>query len=64
MIVGSIGNILDGNIYLVSQGENIRQTQQTDFDGMINQISSGSESLDDIFKDKDPVVTMTGSMGY
>lgn len=21
-------------------------------------------SLDDIFKDKDPVVTMTGSMGY
>ena len=31
MIVGSIGNILDGNIYLVSQGENIRQTQQTDF---------------------------------
>ena len=25
MIVGSIGNILDGNIYLVSQGENIRQ---------------------------------------
>ena len=51
MIVGSIGNILDGNIYLVSQGENIRQTQQTDFDGMINQISSGSESLDDIFKE-------------
>ena len=51
MIVGSIGNILDGNIYLVSQGENIRQTQQTDFDGMINQISSGSESLADIFKE-------------
>ena len=51
MIVGSIGNILDGNIYLVSQGENIRQTQQTDFDVMINQISSGSESLDDIFKE-------------
>lgn len=51
MIVGSIGNILDGNIYLVSQGENIRQTQQTDFDGVINQISSGSESLDDIFKE-------------
>lgn len=51
MIVNSIGNILDGNIYLVSQGENIRQTQQADFDGMINQISSGSESLDDIFKE-------------
>ena len=51
MIVGSIGNILDGNIYLVRQGENIRKTQQIDFDGMINQISSGSESLDDIFKE-------------
>lgn len=49
MIVNSVDNILDGNIYLVSQGENIKQSSATDFDGVINQISSGSESLDDIF---------------
>lgn len=51
MIINSVNNILDGNIYLVSQGENIRTESSTDFDGMINQISSGSESLDDIFKE-------------
>lgn len=49
MIVNSVDNILDGNIYLVSQGENIKPSSATDFDGVINQISSGSESLDDIF---------------
>ena len=49
MIVNSVDNILDGNMYLVSQGENIRPSSATDFDGVINQISSGSESLDDIF---------------
>lgn len=48
MIVNSVDNILDGNIYLVSQGENIKPSSATDFDGVINQISSGSESLDDI----------------
>lgn len=36
-------------MYLVSQGENIKPSSATDFDGVINQISSGSESLDDIF---------------
>ncbi len=51
MIINSVNNILDGNIYLVSQGENIRTESSTDFDGMINQISSGSESLDDIFEE-------------
>lgn len=49
MIVNSVDNILDGNMYLVSQGENIKPSSATDFDGVINQISSGSESLDDIF---------------
>lgn len=49
MIVNSVDNILDGNIYLVSQGENIKPSSATDFDGVINQVSSGSESLDDIF---------------
>lgn len=49
MIVNSIDNILDGNIYLVSQNENIRTDSATSFDGVINQISSGNESLDDIF---------------
>lgn len=48
MIVNSVDNILDGNMYLVSQGENIKPSSATDFDGVINQISSGSESLDDI----------------
>lgn len=49
MIVNSVDNILDGNMYLVSQGENIKPSSATDFDGVVNQISSGSESLDDIF---------------
>ncbi len=49
MIVNSVDNILDGNMYIVSQGENIKPSSATDFDGVINQISSGSESLDDIF---------------
>jgi len=49
MIVNSVDNILDGNMYLVSQGEDIKPSSATDFDGVINQISSGSESLDDIF---------------
>lgn len=49
MIVNSVDNILDGNMYLVSQGENIKPSSATHFDGVINQISSGSESLDDIF---------------
>lgn len=49
MIVNSVDNILDGNMYLVSQGENIKPSSATDFDGVINKISSGSESLDDIF---------------
>lgn len=49
MIVNSVDNILDGNMYLVSQGENIKPSSATDFDGVINQVSSGSESLDDIF---------------
>lgn len=50
MIVNSV-NILDGNAYLVSQGENIRNTSATNFDGVISSISSGSESLDDIFNE-------------
>ena len=49
MIIDSVNNILDGNVYLVSQGENIRTDSSTSFDGVINSISSGSELLDDIF---------------
>ena len=48
MIVDSVNNILDGNIYVVSQEDNIRTDSATDFDSIINQISSGSESIDKI----------------
>ena len=48
MVVDSV-NMLDGNVYLVSQGDNIKPAGATDFDNVINNISSGSESLDDIF---------------
>ena len=51
MIVDSVNNILDGNIYVVSQEDNIRTDSATDFDSIINQISSGSESLDKIFEE-------------
>ena len=50
MVVDSV-NMLDGNVYLVSQGDNIKQAGATDFDNVINNISSGSESLDDIFNE-------------
>ena len=49
MVVDSV-NMLDGNVYLVSQGDNIKPAGATDFDNVINNISSGSESLDDIIK--------------
>lgn len=50
MVVDSV-NMLDGNVYLVSQGDNIKPAGATDFDNVINNISSGSESLDDIFNE-------------
>lgn len=50
MVVDSV-NMLDGNVYLVSQGDNIKPVGATDFDNVINNISSGSESLDDIFNE-------------
>ncbi len=50
MVVDSV-NILDGNVYLVSQGDNIKPAGATNFDNVINNISSGSESLDDIFNE-------------
>lgn len=50
MVVDSV-NVLDGNVYLVSQGDNIKPAGATDFDNVINNISSGSESLDDIFNE-------------
>lgn len=50
MVVDSV-NMLDGNVYLVSQGDNIKPACATDFDNVINNISSGSESLDDIFNE-------------
>ena len=50
MVVDSV-NMLDGNVYLVSQGDNIKPSGATDFDNVINNISSGSESLDDIFNE-------------
>ena len=50
MVVDSV-NMLDGNVYLVSQGDNINPAGATDFDNVINNISSGSESLDDIFNE-------------
>ena len=50
MVVDSV-NMLDGNVYLVSQGDNIKPAGATDFDNVINNLSSGSESLDDIFNE-------------
>ena len=50
MVVDSV-NMLDGNVYLVSQGDNIKPAGATDFDNVINNISSGSVSLDDIFNE-------------
>lgn len=50
MVIDSV-NMLDGNVYLVSQGDNIKPAGATDFDNVINNISSGSESLDDIFNE-------------
>ena len=50
MVVDSV-NMLDGNVYLVSQGDNIKPAGATDFDNVINNIGSGSESLDDIFNE-------------
>ena len=51
MVVDSV-NMLDGNVYLVSQGDNIKPAGATEgFDNVINNISSGSESLDDIFNE-------------
>lgn len=50
MVVDSV-NMLDGNVYLVSKGDNIKPAGATDFDNVINNIGSGSESLDDIFNE-------------
>ena len=35
MVVDSV-NMLDGNVYLVSQGDNIKPAGATDFDNVIN----------------------------
>ena len=48
MVVDSV-NMLDGNVYLVSQGDNIKPAGATDFDNVINNISSAIYFLEYLF---------------
>ena len=64
-IYGFNNNVIQNDVKAIVDIKNLTKSKASErlYDVKVD-IYESKASLDDIFKDKDPVVTMTGSMGY
>lgn len=64
-IYGFNNNVIQNDVKAIIDIKNLTKSKASErlYDVKVD-IYESKASLDDIFKDKDPVVTMTGSMGY
>lgn len=64
-IYGFNNNVIQNDVKKIVDIKNLTKSKASErlYDVKVD-IYESKDSLDDIFKDKDPVVTMTGSMGY
>ena len=64
-IYGFNNNVIQNDVKAIVDIKNLTKSNASErlYDVKVA-VYESKASLDDIFKDKDPVVTMTGSMGY
>lgn len=64
-IYGFNNNVIQNEVKAIVDIKNLTRSKASErlYDVKVA-VYESKASLDDIFKDKDPVVTMTGSMGY